>query len=284
MRTPPPQLRDTSLILGCTQNTHYNLPITPNIKYYLSIWQQGSLIPLVQATLQAGRRRKAYRLRHGIMVPFTLAAGGQITAKFNVRKTGKKLHVAAVSCYGEVKVVVQAGKERVAAAKGRESLHLAVRHAPKARLTIKVSPLPPLQALYRVHLVATHSARKLPIPRLPRNVEIKAIPLNCSSARIKWSKSPGGATYCVVLQRHPSGRPPEIRPPLQCGWEEVIRRHDYFYHLECFTGTATRRQVKILTGLEPEESFLVYILVRHPVTGRALTLSPAMLNLPECLG
>ncbi|KAL7640028.1 UNVERIFIED_CONTAM: hypothetical protein RMT77_009442 [Armadillidium vulgare] len=281
-KTLPPPLVDESLILGCTPNTFYNLPVTENSKYYISLWQQGTLVPFIQAIVQPKSHRKSHKLKPGKIVEFTLTNGGYILAKFNVKKSGKKLHVSAVSCYGGVKVTVLAGKERVAMAKGREALHLAIRRAPKAKLTIKVSPQPPIQALYRVYLVVSHSARRLPIPRLPKKVSIKAIPLNCTSAKILWSKAPGNSTYCVVLQKHPSGRPPEIRPPLQCGWEEVIRRRDFFDYIECFTSSKEKRQKKVLHGLPPSLSFLVNILVRHENTGRTLTLAPTMLNLPSC--
>jgi len=237
--------------------------------------------PIGLTTFRGMGKGRVPRLRQGVLHKIMLSAGGTATAKFRVRRTQPRLHVAAVSCRGGLAITVREGGPRgmrVVEAGGRSAVILAVRHPPRGLLHLTVTPSTP-NAGHTLLIAASTSAQRLPLPRLPQSMTVRSDVISCTSGRLMWQSAPGNPNYCVVLQVV-QGRPKINWPPLQCGWERLLSNPKALKH--CSKGYRGRRQTWELLMLQPNTTYTATVLVRHALTDRALSLASAVLHTNHC--
>ena len=238
-------------------------------------------MPLGQTSLRGSGKGRLIRLRQGVLHRVLLSAGGDATARFNVRRSQPRLHVAAVSCKGGLAITVRKGGPkglRVVEAGGRSALILAVRRPPQGILHLTVRPAVPYTS-HTLMIAAATSASRLPLPRLPHSLTVKSVVTSCTSARLMWRTAPGNQKYCVLLQI-PEETPKLTWPPVQCGWESKLADPNSLSH--CSMGFRGRRQVWELMRLQPNMTYVATVLVTHIITNRSLSLAPTVIHTGEC--
>ncbi|XP_071546509.1 uncharacterized protein [Panulirus ornatus] len=277
--------RGSPVVLGCTTNPWYRLPHTPRRPLHVTVWADGRAgPPLGHGLVPATPKRRVPRLRPGELLKLVPSAAGKAVAKFRVRRGIRRLHVIAVACGAKLRLKVESRcGERVASAKGGVgALQLAVPSPSPEALILALKTSPP-GAASQVLLTAAHDARALPLPRLPRNFRVKVGRITCNSATFRWSAGPGSQSYCILLQEDRSGKAWRPRPPIQCGWEAALRQLAHYAAWWCGPPTPAGRQRHTLNTLTPSTTYTANVLVRHPSTGHALSLTPAHLTTsPTC--
>ncbi|KAF2368114.1 hypothetical protein FHG87_001130 [Trinorchestia longiramus] len=280
---------EPSIKLGCTRLTRYSLPLVAqqfpasrkNKRYYVTVWQSGSLLPLGQTSLRGSGRGKVPHLRQGILHKILLSAGGAATAKFRIRKNPQRLHVAAVACSGGLSITVREGGpdgRRVVEAGGRSALIVSVLHPPKGLLHLTVTPFTP-HSSHTLLIAAATSAKRLPLPRLPHSLTVRADVTSCHSGIITWQSAPGRPKYCVLLEEV-TGRPKITWPPIQCGWESKLAAPTTLAH--CSPGYKGRRQTWQLLRLKEDTTYTITVLITHQFSNRTLSIAPTVLYTPHC--
>lgn len=269
-----------TLLLGCTDQPRYWLPSRPARALHVAVWAGGSGgPPLGRGLVRGARRRRVPRLRKGRLLTLVPSAGGRAAAKYRVRRGGRRLHIMAVACGGQLRLQVEAegGRRLTSAMSGQGALHLSLTPPAPGALTLALRTVPP-GASHTLLLAAAPSVRRLPLPHLPRNSRVRVGGVGCSWASLRWSAARASASYCILMEKAASGKPWRARAPLQCGWEDALRdpaRYDAWW---CGPPTRTRPQEHTMTGLAPATNYTVTVLVRHSGTGRTLALTPAFLG------
>ena len=252
------------------------------MKYFVSVWVPGMLIPIGKITVKSKDVSRIPRLKAGELLELTLTAGGEAEARFKSKREGRRLHVAVVSCAGGVTVKVNADGKEVTRVTGRDALHLAVGRTPPGTLIVNVSPLPPSPESYRVLVAAAHSPRRLPLPRLPKKLSIDLKDLSCTSIVVSWMKAPGGPSYCIVIKRVKKEETVLERPPFQCGWEQTLKRPADNEEVICVRESKDKWQSLYINTLYPVTDYVINVIIIHPTTGRALSLTPKIFKTPHC--
>lgn len=238
-------------------------------------------MPLGRTMLSGSVRNRIPRLRQGVLHRILLSSGGVATARFRIRRSQPRLHLAAVSCRGGLTITVRLGGPngiRVVEVGGRSALVLAVRHPPKGLLHITVTPSTP-HTSHTIYLSAATSVIRLPLPRLPHSLSVESVVTSCTSGNLSWETAPGNPIYCVILQVV-EGRPKILWPPMQCGWDRLLANPSSLCH--CSLGFRGSHQTWELLRLQPNTSYTATVLVRHPQTNRSLSLVPAVIVTPLC--
>lgn len=241
----------------------------------------GSLMPLGQTTIRGSGRSRIPRLRQGVLHRILLSSGGSATAKFRVRRSQPRLHVAAVSCRGGLTITIRDGGPRgvrVVEANSRSALVLAVRHPPKGVLHLTITPSTP-HTSHTLLIAAATSAKRLPFPRLPQSLTVRSNVISCKSGTLTWLTAPGNPMYCVLLQIV-TGRPKIMWPPRQCGWDRLLAKPTTLSH--CSQGLKGRRQKWELLRLQQNTTYMATVLVTNVNTNKSLSLAPALLIMPSC--
>ena len=268
------------MTLGCIAAPNYSLQVSPLMKYYVSIWVPGTLIPLGKIIVQGRHSLRVPRLRAGELMELTLKdSNGEARARFRSRREGRHLHVTVVSCNGGVRVRVEVNGRRVTRVTGEDALHVEIGRTPPGTLMVTVSPVSPITSSFKVLIAAAHSARRLPMPRLPNNMAISVKDLQCTSVLISWHRAPGNPSYCVIIRYNPKGIP---RPSVQCGWEETLKNPGEDETVTCIRGTKEKHQNLQLRHLFSGSRYSINVLILHPVTKRVLSLTPYTLLTPPC--
>ncbi|XP_042872287.1 uncharacterized protein LOC122253327 [Penaeus japonicus] len=207
------------------------------------------------------------------------SASGRAAAKYHVRKGGRRLHIMAVACGGQLRLQVQSesGRRLTSAVGGQGALHLSLRPPAPGTLTLALRTDPP-GASHTLLLAAAPSVRRLPLPHLPRNSRVRVAGVGCSWASLRWSAARASASYCILMEKEASGKPWRARAPRQCGWEDALRNPSSYDAWWCGPPTRTRPQEHTMTALAPATNYTVTVLVRHSGSGRTLSLTPAFLT------
>lgn len=275
----------SGVMLGCTNEPHYQLPYTARRPLHVAVWAVGRPgPPLVTGLVPPRRRFRLPRLRPGRLLNRVMPPAGTIMARYRVRRRSRRLHVVAVACGGarlQLQVKAPGGKRVASAAGSLGALYLSLQDSPPRTLLLQVKTTPP-GAATRIFLTAAHTARVLPLPRPPRKSRIRVKSIKCNSATVKWHAAPGPYRYCLLLDKDHNGRSQRIRPPRQCGWEEVLRQEAAPGTRWCSSAITGGRKWFRIPRLTPATSYIATIVARHPNTHRTLALTPAAFSTPPC--
>ncbi|XP_037792750.1 uncharacterized protein LOC119588112 [Penaeus monodon] len=206
-----------TLLLGCTDQPRYWLPSRPARALHVAVWAGGSGgPPLGRGLVRGARRRRVPRLRKGRLLALVPSAGGRAAARYRVRRGGRRLHIMAVACGGQLRLQVESegGRRLTSAVGGQGALHLSLTPPAPGTLTLALRTVPP-GASHTLLLAAAPSVRRLPLPHMPRNSRVRVAGVGCSWASLRWSAARASASYCILMEKETSGKPWRARAPLQ---------------------------------------------------------------------